>query len=72
MSKYTYAKEGINQALAAGQAAGIDPHDILSALIVQCVDTMQHQVGKDETRVLLTYELDNLGGTLDMVNLRAR
>jgi hypothetical protein len=72
MSKYTLAKSAIAQMLDDGAHAGIGTGEVLSALIVSAVDHHTREVGREETRVLLTYELDNLGGTLDMVNLRAR
>ncbi len=72
MSKYSAAKEAINSVVESGQELGLDRKEMLSALIISAIEDFQSHLGKDETRVLLTYELDNLGGKLDMVNLRIR
>ena len=72
MSKYSVAKAAIASVIEQGQEMGLNTEEMVSALIISAVEVFQESIGKDETRVLLTYELDNLGGTLDMVNLRAR
>ena len=72
MNKYSAAKEAISSVVENGEQLGLDRKEMLSALIITAVDDFQTHLGKDETRVLLTYELDNLGGKLDMVNLRIR
>ncbi len=71
-NKYTLAKEAIEHVLQGADSAGIPTDEALSALIISTIDKCTHMMGKGETQVLLTYELDNLGGTLDVVNLRAR
>jgi hypothetical protein len=72
MSKYSSAREAIDLVVNNGEDLGLDREEMLSALIISALADYQEHVGRDETRVLLTYELDNLGGKLDMVNLRAR
>ena len=72
MSKYSSAREAIEMVVKSGEDLGLDQKEMLSALIISALAEYQEHSGRDETRVLLTYELDNLGGKLDMVNLRAR
>ena len=72
MSKYSSAREAIDMVVNSGEDLGLDRKEMLSALIISALADYQEHLGRDETRVLLTYELDNLGGKLDMVNLRAR
>lgn len=72
MSKYSSAREAIDKVVEHGDELGLDRKEMLSALIISALADYQEHLGKDEARVLLTYELDNLGGKLDMVNLRAR
>ncbi len=72
MSKYSSAQEAIDLVVANGETLGLDRKEMLSALIISALAAYQEDAGRDETRVLLTYALDNLGGKLDMVNLRAR
>ena len=72
MSEYSFAKDSIEKLVEQGQGIGLDRAEMLDTLIISAIDDYQRNVGVDEVRVLLTYELDNMGGTLDMVNLRAR
>ena len=45
---------------------------MLLALIVSAVDGYIKTAGRDEARVALKYELDNLGGNVDTTFLRSR
>ncbi len=72
MSKYTFAKQAIAQAEGLAEAAGVEQSEVLLALLISTIDAYTHCSGKDEARKALIYELDNLGGTLDLVNIRSR
>ncbi len=72
MGKYTYADAAIRIAIAEGESEGFGPADILLALIVSAVDGYKETAGRDEARIALRYELDNLGGNVDTTFLRSR
>ncbi len=72
MGKYTHANAAIEAAIASGKGEGFGRADMLLALIVSAVDDYKKTVGRDEARVALKYELDNLGGNVDTTFLRSR
>ena len=72
MGKYTYADSAIRIAIAEGASEGFDRADILLALIVHAVAGYKETAGRNEARVALKYELDNLGGNVDTTFLRSR
>ncbi len=72
MGKYAHANVAIEAAIADGESEGFGRADMLLALIVSAVDGYKKDVGRDEARVALKYELDNLGGNVDTTFLRSR
>ena len=72
MSKYAFAKAGIELAKTQADEGGVQHSEVLLALIVSAVDEYAKSAGREEARKALAYELDNLGGTLDTAFLRAR
>ena len=72
MGKYTYADSAIRIAIAEGVSEGFDREDMLLALIAHAVAGYKETAGRDEARVALRYELDNLGGYVDTTFLRSR
>ncbi len=72
MSKYAFAKAGIDEAEKQAAAGGVDRADVLLALIVSAIQGYAECAGSEEARKALTYELDHLGGSVDTVFLRSR
>ena len=72
MGKYTYADSAIRIAIAEGVSEGFDREDMLLALIVHAVAGYKETAGRNDARVALRYELDNLGGNVDTTFLRSR
>ena len=72
MSKYAIAKDAIATVVRTVGEAGISPTEALTALLVSTVQTLRETAGRDETAATLHYELENLGGNVDTVFLRAR
>ena len=72
MGKYTHVNAAIATAIAGGDGEGFGRADMLLALIVSAVDGYKETAGRDEARVALKYELDNLGGNVDTTFLRSR
>ncbi len=72
MSKYAFAKAGIELAKQQAEEGNVDTSEVMLALIVSAVDEYARTAGREEARKALTYELDNLGGTVDTAFLRAR
>ena len=72
MSKYAFAKAGIQHAVDEARNGGVDKDDVLLALIVSAVDEYAKSAGREEAAKALTYELDQLGGGVDTVFLRSR
>jgi len=71
-SKYSIAKAAIEQAINAGNDRNIARDDILLAMLVSVITDYAQAAGKKAARTALTYELDNIGGEIDTVFLRAR
>jgi len=72
MSKYSIAKAAIEQAVTAATQEGIARDDVLLAMLVSVINEYQQVAGRKAARTALTYELDNIGGEIDTVFLRAR
>lgn len=72
MGKYTHVNAAIEGAIADGYSEGFGRADMLLALIVSAIDSYIKTAGRDEARVALKYELDNLGGNVDTTFLRSR
>ena len=72
MGKYSQANAAIETAITDGSSEGFSRADMLLALIVSAVDGYKETAGRDEARVALRYELDNLGGNVDTTFLRSR
>ena len=72
MAKYTHVNAAIETAIADGEGEGFGRADMLLALIVSAIDGYKKTAGRDEARVALKYELDNLGGNVDTTFLRSR
>ena len=72
MSKYAFAKAGIEEAEKRAADGGVDRADVLLALIIIAIQSYAECAGADEARKALTYELDHLGGSVDTVFLRSR
>ena len=72
MGKYSHANVAIEAAVTDGDGEGFSRAEMLLALIVSAVHGYKETAGRDEARVALKYELDNLGGNLDTTFLRSR
>ena len=72
MSKYSIAKAAIEQAVNAAAERNISREDVLLALMISVINDYAQAVGRKAARTALTYELDNIGGEIDTVFLRAR
>ena len=72
MNKYGIAKQAIETVVRSGNEQGILPIEALTALLVSTVQSLRETAGADEVAATLHYELENLGGNVDTVFLRAR
>jgi hypothetical protein len=72
VSKYGIAKQAIETAVRSGNEQGILPIETLTALLVSTVQSLRETAGVRETTATLHYELENLGGNVDTVFIRAR
>lgn len=72
MSKYSIAKAAIEQAVNAASNQNIGRDDVLLAMLVSVINDYTQVVGRKAAHAALTYELDNIGGGVDTVFLRAR
>lgn len=72
MSKYSIAKAAIEQAVNAAGEKNIARDDVLLAMLVSVVNDYVQAAGRKAARTALSYELDNIGGEIDTVFLRAR
>ena len=72
MSKYSIARAVIANGTKQAEEENVDTDEMLLALLVCAVEAYRDGAGKDAARAALIYELDELGGTVDTVFLRAR
>ena len=72
MSKYAVAKQCIADAVAAGKAGNAAEDEVMEALIVLAVERFARCAGRKRAADALRYELQNIGGDVDTVFLRAR
>jgi hypothetical protein len=72
MSKYAVAKQCIADAVAAGKAGNVAEDEVTEALIVLAVERLAKCAGRKRAADTLRYELQNIGGDVDTVFLRAR
>lgn len=61
MSKYSIAKEAIQNLDSEAEANSIDPVDAQEAMLVSLVQTMKEKLGPAHVRGILQYEIDSLG-----------
>ena len=72
MSKYQHANAAIEQAVAAGEAEGLEKSDVLLALIVSSVAAYRSEAGREAAGDALRYELGEVDGTTDTQFIRSR
>lgn len=72
MSKYSIARAAIDQAVNAASEKNIARDEVLLAMLVAVINDYVQAAGRTVARTALTYELDNIGGDVDTVFLRAR
>lgn len=61
VSKYSIAKQQIQNTIDCAKEAGIDGVEALEALTVMLVQELKSGRGADHTRQFLQYEIDSLG-----------
>ena len=61
LSKYSIAKEIIENGVQRATDAGVDVSDVHEATLVLLVQALKDARGGDNVRGLLQYELDNVG-----------
>ncbi len=73
MSKYQVAKQALADVREAqAKQSGYSEEEAIEALLVVAVEAFAQTAGRKRAAESLTYELDNLGGNVDTVFLRAR
>jgi len=60
MSKYSVAKTQLALAAQAATADGLDPVDVLEALVVTAIQDLATAKGASYTKDFLRYEIDNV------------
>jgi len=72
MSKYSIAREALEQAIAHGADAGCDRAEMLLTMIVSAVAGYRETAGSKAAREALSYELSELAGAIDTQFIRSR
>ncbi len=60
MSKYSIAKEQLQQGIRQGAEIGMDDFEMIEAMLVSAVELLTEIKGGDYARPILQYELDNV------------
>ena len=72
MTVYGTARETIERAEQAAADTNENPEQVIEALLVIAIERLTAMAGSKRVEETLTYELANLGGTIDTVFLRSR
>ena len=60
MSKYSIAKQLIEQGVAKGNENSIDEHEVIEALLVLAIQELVNRKGAGSTRQFVQYQLDSM------------